>query len=212
MLTPEQVKKVKEQLISHIDKGFPKDKKDYALKQIESMDAEQLESFLKQNNLTISSDQSSQCIFCSIISGDIPSYKVAENKDAIAILEINPLERGHTLIIPLKHLDSSTGKKLPKSVFKLAEKVSKKIKSVLKPEEVIIKNSNAFGHEILNVIPLYKENLDAEKSNERYHANEEELLSLQKILTEKKKPLKIVTPKTRETSKDEKIILPRRIP
>ena len=39
-------------------------------------------------------------IFTRIINGDIPSYKVAENEHFYAFLDINPLQKGHTLIVP----------------------------------------------------------------------------------------------------------------
>ncbi|MCI0446160.1 HIT family protein [bacterium] len=39
-------------------------------------------------------------IFSKIINGDIPSFKVAESNDFIAFLDINPLEKGHTLVVP----------------------------------------------------------------------------------------------------------------
>ena len=41
-------------------------------------------------------------IFSKIISGEIPSYKVAENQDFLAFLDINPNAKGHTLCIPKK--------------------------------------------------------------------------------------------------------------
>jgi histidine triad (HIT) family protein len=44
-------------------------------------------------------------IFSKIISGDIPSYKVAENDQFLAFLDINPLAKGHTLVIPKKETD-----------------------------------------------------------------------------------------------------------
>lgn len=43
------------------------------------------------------------CIFCKIIKGDIPSYKVYENDDVYAFLDIHPANKGHTLVIPKKH-------------------------------------------------------------------------------------------------------------
>lgn len=39
-------------------------------------------------------------IFTRIINGDIPSYKVAENERFYAFLDINPLQKGHTLVVP----------------------------------------------------------------------------------------------------------------
>lgn len=44
-------------------------------------------------------------IFTRIINGEIPCYKVAENEDFLAFLDINPVAKGHTLIVPKKEID-----------------------------------------------------------------------------------------------------------
>ena len=44
-------------------------------------------------------------IFSKIIAGEIPSYKVAENEDFYAFLDINPVNWGHTLVVPKKETD-----------------------------------------------------------------------------------------------------------
>ncbi len=44
-------------------------------------------------------------IFSKIIAGEIPSYKIAENEKFFAFLDINPLAKGHTLVIPKKETD-----------------------------------------------------------------------------------------------------------
>lgn len=44
-------------------------------------------------------------IFSKIIAGEIPSYKVAENDKFYAFLDINPLQKGHTLVVPKKEID-----------------------------------------------------------------------------------------------------------
>ena len=44
------------------------------------------------------------CLFCKIIRGEIPSYTVFENDDVKAFLDISQVTKGHTLIIPKKHL------------------------------------------------------------------------------------------------------------
>ena len=44
-------------------------------------------------------------IFSKIIAGEIPSYKVAENDQFYAILDINPLVKGHTLVVPKREVD-----------------------------------------------------------------------------------------------------------
>jgi histidine triad (HIT) family protein len=45
----------------------------------------------------------SDCIFCSIVSGDIPSHKVYEDDSYFAFLDIFPASEGHTLVIPKAH-------------------------------------------------------------------------------------------------------------
>ena len=50
-------------------------------------------------------DSRKMSIFTKIISGEIPSYKIAENDDFIAFLDINPNAKGHTLVVPKKEED-----------------------------------------------------------------------------------------------------------
>lgn len=45
----------------------------------------------------------SDCLFCKIAAGDIPCYKVWEDDTTLAFLDINPLARGHALVIPKAH-------------------------------------------------------------------------------------------------------------
>ncbi len=44
------------------------------------------------------------CIFCKIIAGEIPSFRVYEDKTTLAFLDINPVNPGHTFVMPKKHL------------------------------------------------------------------------------------------------------------
>jgi histidine triad (HIT) family protein len=46
------------------------------------------------------------CIFCKIIKGDIPSFKIYENDKVLAFADINPITVGHTLIIPKNHSEN----------------------------------------------------------------------------------------------------------
>ncbi len=43
------------------------------------------------------------CIFCKIVSGEVPSARVYEDEHCVAFLDINPVSRGHTLVIPREH-------------------------------------------------------------------------------------------------------------
>lgn len=46
------------------------------------------------------------CIFCSIIDGEIPGNIVYENEEVVAFLDANPVSKGHTLVVPKKHVES----------------------------------------------------------------------------------------------------------
>jgi histidine triad (HIT) family protein len=64
-------------------------------------------------------------IFTKIVAGDIPSYKVAESKNCYAFLDINPLAKGHTLVIPKKEVDYifDLDDELYKELFAFAKEV-----------------------------------------------------------------------------------------
>ncbi len=49
---------------------------------------------------------SSDCIFCKIIAGDVPSTTVYEDESTLAFLDINPITHGHTLVIPREHCET----------------------------------------------------------------------------------------------------------
>ena len=46
------------------------------------------------------------CIFCKIVKGEIPSFKIYENDQVFAFEDINPISLGHTLIVPKKHAEN----------------------------------------------------------------------------------------------------------
>jgi len=207
MLTPEQSKEIKKQLITYIEKLYP-GQKEILSKQINSLSPEELELFLKQNKIQLKQagdQQTPSCIFCSIIENKISSYKISENSDAIAVLEINPVSKAHAIIIPKKHIVEI--EKIPQSAFKLAEEISKKIKAKFKPKQIQTIPSVNLGHAIINIIPTYK---DKNINSERKQASEKELLNLQKKLM-KKSPTKTIK-KSKPKKITQKLWLPKRIP
>ena len=72
-------------------------------------------------------------IFTKIIKGEIPSYKIHENDDFYAFLDINPNAKGHTLVIPKKEenklfdLDENSYLSLMKYAYKIAKAIEKAI-------------------------------------------------------------------------------------
>ena len=65
-------------------------------------------------------------VFTKIINREIPSYKIAENEQYYAFLDINPLAKGHTLVIPKKEIDNlfDLDEELYKGLFLFAKKVA----------------------------------------------------------------------------------------
>ena len=49
-----------------------------------------------------------ECIFCKIIKGEIPGHKVYEDEKTFAFLDINPMNIGHTLVVPKNHISKIT--------------------------------------------------------------------------------------------------------
>ncbi len=77
-------------------------------------------------------------IFTKIVKGEIPSYKIAETGDFYAFLDINPLNHGHTLVIPKKEIDYlfDINDDLYKELFIFAKKVAKAIEKEIPCERI----------------------------------------------------------------------------
>ena len=104
------------------------------------------------------------CIFCKIIKGEIPSYKLYEDEDLMVFLDVNPYTPGHTLIVPKEHtLDISTidNDTLIKVMDKSKE-IGKLLMDKLGAEGFTLIQNNGFVQEVkhfhLHVIPKYMEN------------------------------------------------------
>ena len=175
MLNEKQTDQLKEQIISQIDSNFPEDKKITAKEKIQNMGTEELEKFLEENQ--IAKDQ--QNPFRLIIEGKIQSYKIAENSDALAVLEINPISEGHTIVIP-KNLIKDP-KNLSPEILKFSENVGKILQEKLSPKNVSVSASSIFGETIINILPIYNnENLDSSRNS----AKKEDLEKIQKKILE----------------------------
>jgi len=128
------------------------------------------------------------CIFCKIVSKEIPSEVIYENKGAIAFLDIEPLSEGHTLIVPKKHFERSHEMDSESwlDVSDALEMVSKKIVSVLgvRNYNILQNNGKDAGQEVMHVhfhiIPKNKE-----KGLEiKWKSQKQDIKSTAKLLTE----------------------------
>lgn len=72
----------------------------------------------------------SDCIFCKIISGDIPSYKVYEDDSYLAFLDITQVTDGHTLLIPKKHCRWVWDIENIGEFYEIAKKIVKNIQKI----------------------------------------------------------------------------------
>jgi len=108
------------------------------------------------------------CIFCKIIEGELPSTKVYEDKRFLAFLDINPINKGHILIIPKEHFDNliNTPVDLLKDMIALARTIAPAIISACGAEgfNLVINNGQAAGqlinHVHFHIIPrLLNDNL-----------------------------------------------------
>ena len=96
-------------------------------------------------------------IFTKIVNGELPSYKIAETEDYYAFLDIFPLKKGHTLVIPKKEVDYifDLDDALYKGLFAFAKKVGKAIEKVIPCKRIGI---TVIGLEVphahIHLIPL----------------------------------------------------------
>ena len=85
------------------------------------------------------------CVFCKIVKGEIPSYKVYEDEDFMAFLDINPHSPGHTQIVPKKHYKFVWDVPNAGEYFEVAKKIALAQKKAFNQEVII---SRVVGTEV----------------------------------------------------------------
>ncbi len=104
------------------------------------------------------------CIFCKIIAGEIPSHKVYEDEETYAFLDITQGTKGHTLIVPKRHvrnihdIDEATAK----TVFARVPKLANALKKAFDPIGINVINNNdkplqSVFHFHIHLIPRYED-------------------------------------------------------
>ncbi len=103
----------------------------------------------------------SNCIFCKIVKEEIPSAKIWEDEKYLAFLDVNPINSGHTLLIPKKHTDylfDFNDKEYSELMLK-AKHLAKLLKNKLNPKRVGIAVEGFFiPHAHIHIVPLNKGN------------------------------------------------------
>ena len=124
-------------------------------------------------------------IFTKIIKGEIPSYKIAEDENYFAFLDINPLAKGHTLVIPKKEVDYifDVDDQTLGGMMIFAKKVAKAIEKVVTCKRIGI---TVIGLEVphahIHLIPLNGLH-DMEFSKPKLKLSQEEFVELAKSIS-----------------------------
>ena len=99
-------------------------------------------------------------IFSKIIAGEIPSYKVAEDERYYAFLDINPLTKGHTLVVPKKEIDYlfDLDDDTLSGMILFAKKVAAKLKQEIECKRVaMVVLGMEVPHAHIHLIPINSE-------------------------------------------------------
>ena len=105
------------------------------------------------------------CIFCKIIRGELPCHKVYEDDDVLAFMDINPIHKGHVLVIPKKHAEIilDLDDEILQKVIVIVKKLSKPIVKATGADGFNVAQSNGrdAGQEIdhvhFHIIPRFKD-------------------------------------------------------
>jgi len=125
-------------------------------------------------------------IFSKIVAGEIPSYKIAENDKFYAFLDINPLVKGHTLVIPKKEVDYifDLEDQDLSEMHLFAKKIALAIKKAFPCKKV---GMAVLGLEVphahIHLIPINKES-DMILSNPKLKFTDEEFKSIAKAISD----------------------------
>lgn len=96
------------------------------------------------------------CIFCKIVKGELPSYKVYEDEQFIGILDIFPVSKGHVLVIPKKHYAWVYDVPEFGKYWEVARIIMKAVEAATSPEWTQFFTHGAIRHAHIHIIPRYE--------------------------------------------------------
>ena len=120
-------------------------------------------------------------IFTKIVNGEIPCYKVAEDEHHLAFLDVMPIAKGHTLVIPKKEVDLifDLDEEEYKNLWAFAQKVAKKLKAAVPCVRVgVAVVGLEVPHAHIHLVPM-NEIKDLNFMNERLKFTPEEYQEIQ---------------------------------
>lgn len=87
------------------------------------------------------------CIFCKIVGGEIPAFKIFEDHGTIAFMDINPLHEGHCLVIPKSHSETLfvTSDETLAAMMATTRRVATAVNAALAPDGINVVQANGPG-------------------------------------------------------------------
>ena len=187
-LTPEEIKAIELELSK-----LPPEQQGAARKRVESMGADDLKAMFKK---------SEQCIFCKIAAKEIPAKVVYEDGDVIAVLDINPANKGHVLVVPKQHVESflDLSDALSKKLITTYKIIAKAVVSAVSADGFnMLENDGKVAGQVvphvhMHIIPRHEgDGLSFNWNPKKF--SEEELGALQKEIISNVKPVKVAPKK-----------------
>ena len=124
-------------------------------------------------------------IFSRIIAGEIPCYKIAENDQFFAFLDINPLSKGHTLVVPKHETDyifNIDDQELGQMMV-FAKQVAKAIEKAIPCKRIgVAVIGLEVPHAHIHLVPITCEG-DLDFKKEHLHLTQEEFVDIQRKIT-----------------------------
>jgi histidine triad (HIT) family protein len=111
----------------------------------------------------IGEDQHVDCIFCAIVAGASPAWRVHEDDDTVAFLDIGQATAGHTLVVPRRHAADiwSLSEEEAATVMRAVHRVAGRLRDTLRPEGLNVTQSNGAAawqevfHYHVHLVPRY---------------------------------------------------------
>ena len=106
------------------------------------------------------------CIFCKIVKGEIPCFKILEDDRVLSFADVNPINTGHTLIIPKRHAENIweiDGEDLA-AIHRASLKIAKAMKTSLNPDGIAFLQLN--GRAVNQIVMHYHLHLIPRRSSD----------------------------------------------
>jgi len=192
MLTPERIEEIKQQLVDLA----PEEQQKKFQEILADLSPEEREQLVGKQ----------QCPFCLMVQGNIPVKTIYEDEKLLAILDINPANKGHTLLFPKEHAKvlSQVPDAVVQHMFSVANKLSTAVFEATHAQgtNIFVANGPAAGqtapHMIVNIIPRFsKDSVAIGWESQKVEEKEMDAIAeaiKKKIPKEKPKPVEKKTP------------------